>query len=208
MRDAIVRCRHWSIAAAAIAILGCSDDTAKNARSVAADAAASSSADERHELRSTGTLRVRRDIARNRVWVLGLDEIRLYDLAHRRLMRRIELPGWSVIADLCMPDMAVTPSGAVIVSSNAQPTLWWIDAGGFEVRAYDIRLHGREGWSIGFGALRFDAAGHLFALTASANSMWQIDLAAATARELEFYSPPKESCELGSALNAAAVRVE
>lgn len=37
-------------------------------------------------------LRVRIDTTRNRLWVLGLDHVDVYDIAERRLIRRIALP--------------------------------------------------------------------------------------------------------------------
>lgn len=143
-------------------------------------------------------LRTRADIARNRLWVLGLDDVRVYDLADRTLIRRIALPPWSVARGVCLPDLALDRSGSAVVASNAQPTLWHIDGTSFELREYEARLQGKEGWAIGFGALRFDADGSLHGIAASGDSLWRIDLAAARAELLEVFRPPLAQCTLAT----------
>jgi len=50
--------------------------------------------------------RIRRDEARNRIWLLGLDDVRVYDSVDGRLIRIIALPSWSV------PASAATRHGA------------------------------------------------------------------------------------------------
>jgi len=141
-----------------------------------------------------GALRVKTDPARSRVWVLGLDNVRVYDTVKKRLIRQIELPSWSVARLVCMPDMALERSGSAFISSNAQSRLWRIDADSFEVKMHEISLHGREQWDIGFGALAFAADGALYALTSSVGSLWKIDVAKASASMIEPNNPPSKAC--------------
>jgi hypothetical protein len=126
--------------------------------------------------------------------VLGLDNVRVYDTVKKKLIRRIELPNWSVARIVCMPDMALDRSGSAYISSNAQPRLWRIDADSFEVKEHEISLHGREQWDTGFGALVFAAEGALYALTSSAGSLWKIDVATASAGMIDPDNPPSRAC--------------
>jgi hypothetical protein len=130
-------------------------------------------------------LRVTTDTARNRRWVLGLDDVRVYDTAKKRLIRRIELPNWSVARFVCNPDMVLDGLGSAYISSNVQAKLWRIDAESFEVKEHEISLLGRERWDVGFGALAFAADGNLIALTSLAGSLWKIDVAKASGHIIE-----------------------
>jgi len=141
-----------------------------------------------------GSLRSSMDAARNRLWVLGIDDVRVYDAAKNQLIGRIVLPGWSVARFICLPDMALDRSGSAFISSNVQAKLWRIDADSFEVKEHEISLHGREQWDIGFGALAFAADGALYALTSSAGSLWKIDIAKASASMIDPDNPPSRAC--------------
>ncbi len=149
---------------------------------------------QRHDER--GALRVKVDTARNRLWVLGLEHVHVYDIVGKRLIRRVALPKWSVARVSCPPDMTLDRSGAAFISSNAEPKLWKIDAENFSIREYEIRLQTREGWDIGFGALAFAADGALFALTAHAGSLWRIDIDNSSANEVELSARVLNACEL------------
>jgi len=146
-----------------------------------------------------GILRARTDMDRSRLWVLGLDGVRVYDAATKKLTRRITLPGWSVAPTpyACMPDLALDRSGSAFISSNATPTIWRIDADSFEVQEHGIRLRGKEQWEIGFGALAVTADGGMYALTSSESaSLWRIDLNRASAGMIELRDPPVKACPL------------
>lgn len=143
-----------------------------------------------------GVLRVRADVARGRLWVLGVDGVRVYDAATKSLVRVIPLPRWDVARFICDPDMVLHPSGAVIVSSNVRAKLWWIDADSFEVGERDITLDGREQWDIGFGALALAADGKLLALTSTGGWLWQIDVEAGRAHLWNWGAPMLNVCEL------------
>lgn len=126
--------------------------------------------------------RVRRDDTQNRIWLLGVDGVRVYDSVSGRLVRTIALPNWSIARFTCDPDMVLDGEGAAIISSNAQSRLWRIDAGSLEVSEHAIRLQGREQWDAGFGALAYAADGTLLALMSFGGSLWNIDLDSGTAR--------------------------
>jgi len=121
-------------------------------------------------------IRVRRDETRNRIWLLGLEDVRVYDAANERLIRRVALPNWSVARYACDPDMVLDESGSAIISSNVQARLWRIDGGTFTVSERDITLHERENWDVGFTALAPAGNGKLLAVTSLAGSFWSIDL--------------------------------
>jgi hypothetical protein len=141
---------------------------------------------------------MRSDRIRNRLWVLHLDRVEVYDLSDRRLVGKIALPPWSVAIGVCMPDLALDRTGAAVIAANAHPTLWRIDPVSFKLQQYEVRLLGREGWAIGFGALDFDASGNLHALVATGSSLWRIDLRKSRAELVRVYDPPLERCVLAA----------
>ena len=142
------------------------------------------------------SLRIRTDAARNRLWVLGVDDVRVYDAAKNQLIGKVVLPGWSVARFVCMPDMALDRWGSAFISSNAQPRIWRIDTDSFEVKVHEISLHGREQWDFGFGALAFAADGTLLALTSPVGSLWRIDVGKASARIIEENTSLRNVCEI------------
>jgi len=139
-------------------------------------------------------IRIRKDTARNKLWVLGLDDVRVFDTTKKQFIRKIVLPNWSVARFICAPEMVLDSSGSALISSNVQSRLWRIDADSFEVKQHEIRLQGREQWDTGFGALAFAADGVLYALTSSAGSLWKIDVAKASATLIELKGPPLLGC--------------
>ncbi len=170
----IVTCVWWISILAAIVMTGCSSESGPT-QAVTADHAAYADV-------QRNSLRVRQDKARNRIWLLGLDDVRVYDAGSKKLVRRIALPGWSVARYICDPDMVLDGSGSAIVSSNVQARLWRVDAATFEVMEQEISLQGREQWDIGFGALAFAADGGLLGLTATGGTLWRISMAGGSAR--------------------------
>ena len=157
----------WIVILAAMLTTGCSRDVP--AQGPAATRAGHSSV-------LQDGIRVRRDAVRNRIWLLGLEDVRVYDAANERLIRRVALPNWSVARYACDPDMVLDESGSAIISSNVQARLWRIDGGTFTVSERDITLHERENWDVGFAALAPAGNGRLLALTSQAGSFWIIDL--------------------------------
>jgi len=130
-------------------------------------------------------LRVREDLARNRIWVLTLDEVRVYHstATGKRLIRKIVLPNWSVVGirNVCMPDLAIDRSGSAFIASNGQARLMRIDGDRFALEDLAIRFQARDGLDTGFGALAFAADGTLLARTTPDGALWKIDVAKASA---------------------------
>jgi hypothetical protein len=152
---------------------------------------------ETYGLHQRETIAVRMDRVRGRLWVLGLDSLRIYDTATRKPLRELELPSWYITDGACAPDLVLDGSGSAVVSSNVVPQLWRIDATTFEVTVVDVTLRGREQWDIGFAALRLTSAGTLRALSSNANSIWTIDVATGRADMLEAYAVPSSLCGSG-----------
>ena len=175
-----VKLMKWVVVAAALAAAGCSSE---GVRAPAAGAEIGQDA-----------LRVRTDTARGRLWVLGVDGVRVYDTASRRLIRRVELPGWSVAQFICNPDLALDRAGGAVISSNVQPRLWRVNGDTFDVKEEVVTLREREGWDMGFGALALAPDGSLLALAANAGSLWKLDGSGASL--VESYHAPLKTCAL------------
>ncbi|HEV3484582.1 MAG TPA: hypothetical protein VG106_04185 [Vicinamibacterales bacterium] len=140
-------------------------------------------------------LRVRTDSARGRVWVLDDGQVRVYNAANRRLIRRIALPDWFVSSGACEPDLVLDRSGSAFISSNVVTTLWRVDGDTLRVRQHDVSLW--DEWKhrdVGFGALAFGHDGALYALTSSWGAVWKIDLAAGAAKPIHASVPPAPEC--------------
>jgi hypothetical protein len=142
------------------------------------------------------SLRVRADAERGRLWVLGVDTVRVYDAASKRLIREVVLPNWSVGRFVCNPDLAIDSSGSAIISSNVQARLWRIDADSLEVKEQEIGLQGKERWDVGFGALALAADGTLLGLTSTGGSLWKIDVDKGSARVVDLGGLLLNQCEL------------
>lgn len=184
----IIACIWWTVIVAAMAVAGCSRDGV-----YVQGPAAVRGAD--GEVLHDG-FRIRRDAARNRIWLLGLDNVRVYDDQSKRLIRAITLPSWSVARLACDPDMVLDRSGSAIVSSNTEPRLWRIDADSFEVKEHLITLQGRERWDVGFAALAVGVDGTVLGLTTVSKSLWRIDLVKGSASMAAPEAAPLNVCGL------------
>jgi hypothetical protein len=149
-----------------------------------------------HEQGGQRALRIKVDTTRNRLWVLGLKHVYIYDITGKQLIRRVVLPDWSVAGFVCSPDMALDPSGAAFIASNAESTLWKIDAEDFGIAAQELTLLAGANRDIGFGALTFAADGVLYALAAHEGSLWRIDIAKAHANKVELSERVFGACTL------------
>lgn len=202
MSNRIVSIRVWLILFFTMtAIAGCGDIGKPTQNSSAGRA---DSADLRLDSKETNeqdVLRVREDLPRNRLWVLTLAEVRVYNTATTRktLIRKIALPSWSVVGfrNVCMPDLALDQAGSAFISSNGQARLLRIDADRFDLKDYAIRFREREELDIGFGALTFAADGTLFARTTPGGLLWKIDIANASATVAEVTKGlPSDECAI------------
>lgn len=188
----IAACILWASILTAIALAGCSQETAPSQGTATALAAGADALQD--------GLRLRRDDARQRIWVLGLDDVRVYDARGKRLVKQIVLPGWSVARFICNPDMVLDSSGSAIISSNAQARLWRVDGNTFELTVREIRMHEREQWDVGFGALALAADGTLFGLTSSGGSLWRIDVGSGSAHLVHLKPSVLNVCDLTNQL--------
>ena len=186
----IVACIWWAMIVAAAAMAGCSTEGRPTT----------------YGLGERDALRIKLDSKHERIWVLGLDGVRVYDSSRKRLAHKIPLPRWSVARFSCMPDMVLDRTGSAYISSNVQPKLWRIDADSFQVSELDIRLQGRENWDVGFGALAFTADGSLLALTSMGRWFWEIDVAGGGARLVEPDTPVTTVCDFTTQLVSALER--
>ena len=149
-----------------------------------------------HEHGPQRALRVKVDTARNRLWVLALEDVYVYDITGKQLIRRVVLPNRSVAGFVCSPDMALDRSGSAFISSNVESTLWKINTDDFDIKEREITLHAGASRDLGFGALTFAADGALYALTASEGSLWRIDVATLSANEVALSERMSGTCTL------------
>jgi hypothetical protein len=202
MSNRIVSIRGWLILLFTVTtIAGCGD---MGKRSQNSSAGRTDSTDLRQDAQGPNerdVLRIREDLQRNRLWVLTLDEVRVYNTATtgKRLIRKIPLPNWSVVGfrNVCMPDMALDRAGSAVISSNGQARLLRIDADRLDPRDYAISFQERAGLDIGFGALAFAADGTLYARTTPGGLLWKIDMAKASATMTEVNKKlPSDECAI------------
>lgn len=149
-----------------------------------------------HEQGEQRALRIKLDATRNRLWVLGLKHVYVYDITGKQLVRRVALANWSVAGFVCSPDMALDRSGAAFIASNVESTLWKIDAEDFGIEVQEVTPRGGANRDIGFGALTFAADGALYALTAHEGSLWRIDVARLRANEVALSERLLNTCTL------------
>lgn len=155
-------------------------------------------------------LRIQVDARRNRVWVLNHDAVYLYDIPKRRLIKRIELPNWAFVGEVfsCAPDLALTPSGAALVTSNVLPTIWEIDPQTLVARQHRLSLDADNDKDVGFTGLAFGRGGRdLFGVSSLLGSAWRIDLGAGKAHKVRLSQPIHGACGV-VVLEREAPRVE
>jgi len=147
---------------------------------------------------------VRADPARNRLWVLDLEVISVYDNTNGRRLRRIVLPEWMVLPKKysCLPDLALDSSGTAYVSSNVLPVLWRIDPHGYEVARIELVLDTDNDKDVGFTGLSFAGDGTLLAAGAMAAALWQIDTSAASAMKIASYPSVARGCDPAALVRA------
>jgi hypothetical protein len=144
-------------------------------------------------------LRVKDDLAQGRRWELGWGVVYVYDVASGQLIRRIPLPAASLAAarEACLPDMLLSRSGALIVSSNAQPALWRISPTHFEVERFDIAVDSHKDNDFGFSGLAWGADERvIYGASSVMGSLWRIDLQSAAASKIALSSRIRGACGL------------
>jgi hypothetical protein len=143
------------------------------------------------------SVRYRMDQARNRMWVLTPDGVFLYDASTPKTIVEVALPSWqSVDAPYsCLPDLALGPRGEAVVTSNAVPTLWKIDAETLAVSVHDLALDADSHKDIGFSGLAYSAEHKVFfAMSDAHGSLWRIDPLLTKAQKVELSEPIRKAC--------------
>ena len=151
-------------------------------------------------IRSPGNaiLRIRLDARRERLWILDVGNVHVYDLARNRLVRSIALPNWFYADDgsNCLPDLQLDRHGAAFVSDNIQPKLWRIDADRFSVQERSVRLDSQRSVDAGFSALAISEGGVMFAAMAAPGSLWRIDTGSFRAEKIQLSAPIHGACAM------------
>lgn len=151
-----------------------------------------------HQSRDNTILRLRIDAARQRLWILDIGNVHVFDLAANRLIRTIALPNWfySGHATNCLPDLQVDRRGAAFVSDNVQPKLWRIDADSLSVHEREVTIDSQRSLDIGFSALSMSDSGVMFAAMAASGSLWRIDMDSYRATKIALSAPVHGACAL------------
>ena len=139
------------------------------------------------------------DTARNRVWFLTRNGVRLYDLESPEKIRQIELPGWMWLSEpySCMPDLALGPKGEALVSSNVLPSLWRIDPDTLAVSKHELALGADTNKDVGLSGLAYSAEERAFlAVSDLHGSLWRIDPSLESAQKVLLSSPIPQACGL------------
>jgi hypothetical protein len=152
-------------------------------------------------------LRLRVDSQRERLWVLSIGSVHVFDLAKNQLIRSIALPNWFHTDDgtNCLPDLQLDQQGSAFVSDNVQPKLWRIDGNDLSVFERTVTLDSHRGVDAGFSALVIGEAGVIFGAMAAPGSLWRIDTGTFRAENIALSTPIHGACGL-EALNAADAR--
>ena len=137
-----------------------------------------------HEWGAGEPVRARIDAPRQRIWLLTLDHVHVYDMRSLARVGRFELPSGSMAAFICPPDLVLNESGVAFVSNNVQPTLLEIDLATKSIREHRLATVSSKQWEIGFGRLLFGPDGTLFAVSAAGRTSWRIDVTAGVAHEI------------------------
>ena len=148
-------------------------------------------------------LRLRVDSQRERLWMLNIGSVHVFDLAKNQLIRSIALPSWLYTDDgsNCLPDLQLDQHGAAFVSDNVQPKLWRVDGNDFSVVERSVTLDSQRGVDAGFSALAIGEGGVIYGAMAAPGSLWRIDGAAFRAENIALSAPIHGACGL-EVLNA------
>lgn len=115
------------------------------------------------------------DAARQRSIWLTRDGVQIYSAASRPVT--VPLPDWLYAgAPHCPPDLAVGPSGEIVVTSNVLQTLWRIDPETLAVSVYPLQLNVDMDKDVGFTAVVYSPERAAFiAYSGEHRSVWRID---------------------------------
>jgi len=150
-------------------------------------------------------LRVSLDRTYGRRWELEWNAAVAYDGKTGALIGRVPITAsQSGARGTCRPDLIVSRSGAVLVSSNAEPVVFRIDPSSFEVRRYDIAPNAEHDKDFGFSALAWDVEEKvLYARGSTTGTMWRIYLDSGMATKVASAPKAGNVCRLNGSSIAA-----
>lgn len=143
-------------------------------------------------------LRVRLDAPRQRLWILDIGNVHVFDLAKNRLIRSIALANWYYAGHgaNCLPDLQLDPHGAAFVTDTIQPKLWRVDAENFSVRERSVSLDSQRNVDVGFSALAIGKGGVMFAAMAAPGTLWRVDTDSSRAERIPLSVPIHGACAI------------
>ena len=152
-------------------------------------------------------LRVQQDRTYGRRWELEWNAAVVYDAKSGALIRRVPIAAsQSGARGTCRPDLIVSRSGAVFVSSNSETTLFRIDPATFEVRRYEIAPNAEQQKDFGFSALAWDVDEKvLYARGSNTGTLWRIYLDSGIAAKVASAPRIGKACVLNGPGTAAAL---
>jgi hypothetical protein len=141
-------------------------------------------------------LRLQKDAARGRGWLLTASGVFLFDLKTRRTMAHVSLPGWVWVGEefSCPPDLAIGPDGEALISSNVEPTLLRVDPVTFAVSRHTPLLDADTDKDVGFTGLTFSSAQGTFYAVSHFGALWRIDRSLRRAQKVDLPSPMPRAC--------------
>jgi hypothetical protein len=140
-------------------------------------------------------LRIQRDAARGREWLLTREGVLVFDSSKHESVH-VSLPGW-LWADeslICPPDLALGPKGEALVSSNVAPTLWRIDPLTLSVTRHAPVLDAHADKDVGFSGLVFSPAQGAFFAVSHFGALWRIDPQLSRAQHVALSEPVLGAC--------------
>jgi hypothetical protein len=144
-------------------------------------------------------LRLRVDARRDRLWVLDVGSVRVFDLARKQLVRTVNLPNWMYAeSENCLPDLQLDARGAAFVSDNIQRKLWRIDGDSLSASEHAVALDSNVTLDVGFSALTITADGTMYAAMGAPGLLWRVDTRRFRAENIALGSRIFGACALES----------
>lgn len=131
------------------------------------------------------------DEANDRVYVLVRDGVDVFEARALRKVARIRLPGWIWAGEpySCPPDMALSPAGDVLVTSNVVPVIWRIERRTLATSAHQLALEQESDKDIGFIELRWSGGASAYIATTDGGATWHVDQALSMGRKISGRRP-------------------
>jgi hypothetical protein len=125
------------------------------------------------------------DAPRKRAYALVIDGLEVRDAGTRRKLALVPLPRWTWADEAysCPPDIALTPDGDVLVTSNVVPVIWRINWRTLTATVHPLSLDADEDKDIGFVRLRWSPDLRAYVATTELGSDWHVDPGLTAARK-------------------------